>query len=121
MKKNTRKFEKTMREIIKCVIDKQPLTEHCTNNSEQLCECIDRGYIGGITYSRSEAGNAFFDLSELFIRYKGIEFLENKHPELKSNAQLFFSIFSTIVSVLALIVSFLSKYIDIQTVLNQYF
>ena len=112
MKKNTRKFEKTMREIIKCVIDKQPLTEHCTNNSEQLCE---------ITYSRSEAGNAFFDLSEPFIRYKGIEFLENKHPEFKSNAQLFLSIFSTVVSVLALIVSFLSKYIDIQTVLNQYF
>ncbi len=121
MKKNTRKFEKTMREIIKRVIDKQPLAEHCTDNPEQLCECIDRGYIGGITYSRSEAGNAFFDLSEPFIRYKGIEFLENKHPEFKSNGRFYLSIFSTIVSVLALIVSFLSKYIDIQTVLNQYF
>ncbi len=121
MKKNTRKFEKTIREIIKCVIDKQPLTEHCTKNSEQLCECIDREYIGGIVYGRSMNGAAHFTLTKPFVCYKGIEFLENKHPEFKSNGRFCLSIFSAIVSVLALIVSFLSQYIDIQTVLNQYF
>lgn len=121
MKKNTRKFEKSMREIIKCAVDKHSLNEYCTINPEPLCECIDREYIGGISYSRSENGTAFFDLSDPFVRYKGIEFLENKHPDFKSNAQLFLSIFSTFVSLLALVVSFLSQYIDIQTVLNQYF
>lgn len=121
MKKNTRKFEKSMRIIIRRIIDNKPFPEFYTDNPEPLCECIDREYLGGISYSRSENGAAFFDLSDPFVRYKGIEFLENKHPEFKSNVHLFLSIFSTIVSILALVVSFLSRYIDIQTVLNQYF
>lgn len=121
MKKNTRKFEKSMRMIIRRIIDNKPFPEFYTDNPEPLCECIDREYIGGIVYGRAMNGVAHFTLTKPFVRYKGIEFLENKHPEFKSNIHLFLSIFSTIVSILALVVSFLSQYIDIQTVLNQYF
>lgn len=121
MKKNTRKFEKSMRIIIRRIIDNQPFSEFYTDNPEPLCECIDREYIGGIVYGRAMNGTAHFTLTKPFVRYKGIEFLESKHPEFKSNGRFYLSIFSAIVSVLALIVSFLSQYIDIQTVLNQYF
>lgn len=120
MKKNTKKFEKEMREIIEKIINMQSLTYFFEENPEPLCECIDRGYIGGITYDRSLAGNAVFVSSAPFARYQGIEFLENRHPEFRSNAQLFLSIFSTIVSVLALAVAFLSSYIDIHNVLDQF-
>ena len=120
MKKNTKKFEKDMREIIKKVIKKQSLAYFFKENPEPLCECIDRGYIGGITYDRALAGNAVFVTSCPFARYQGIEFLENRHPKFRSNAQLFLSISSTIVSVLALMVAFLSNYIDIHNVLDQF-
>ena len=60
MKKNTRKFEKSMRIIIRRIIDNQSFSEFYTDNPEPLCECIDREYIGGIVYGRTMNGSAHF-------------------------------------------------------------
>lgn len=121
MNKKTKEFEKIMRKIIRAVIAGESLTEFCKTDSEQVCECIERQYIGGITYGRSMTGEAHFNLQKPFVRYKGIEFLENKHPNLKSNVTFVFSICSIILSALSVTVSFLAQYIDISNVLHQLF
>lgn len=81
MKKKTKEFEKDMRDILTKILNKGSLSDYFEKNPEPLCECIDRQYISGIRYGRSIDGKPHFDLQKsMYIRYKGIEFLENKHP-----------------------------------------
>lgn len=119
MKKKTKEFEEDMRDILTKILNKGSLSDYFEKNPEPLCECIDRQYISGIDYRRTADGEPFFDISEtVYIRYKGIEFLENKHPNLKSNVQLAISVLSGIISIFALVVSVLSNLGRISTALK---
>lgn len=119
MKKKTKEFEKDMRDILTKILNKGSLSDYFEKNPEPLCECIDRQYISGIRYGRSIDGKPHFDLQKsMYIRYKGIEFLENKHPNLKSNVQLAISVLSGIISIFALVVSVLSNLGRISTALK---
>jgi hypothetical protein len=121
LKKETKKFEKAMRTIIKAVINNEPISEPVKNNTEALHECISREYIAGVKFGRSQTGEVFTDFTHAYVRYKGIEFLENKHPNLRYHLNFIFSIVSIILSTLSVAFSFLSKYFDIVAAFHRIF
>lgn len=114
MKQKTRKFEKVMREIIDVIYstNKLPL-DYCNKYPEQLAECIERKFIRGVSFTSSMSNVLRFTVQNPVVTYKGLEFLENKHPDLKSNITLFVSIVAIVLSGLSVAVAFFSAYTDI--------
>lgn len=114
MKHKTREFEKIMREIIDVIYSTNKLPPNCCDKyPEQLAECIERKFIRGVSVTSSMSNALHFTIANPVVTYKGLEFLENKHPDLKSNITLAASIVAIVLSALSVAVAFFSAYTDI--------
>ena len=122
MKKRIKKFEKTMRTIIKSISDSGKIPNLITDNDkEALYECIEKEYITGIFASRSITGSLHFDFQKnIHVTYKGLLFLEDTHPERKSSISLFVSIFAAILSAFSVLVSFFAQYSNIASTFRHF-
>lgn len=122
MKSNTKDFEKVMRNIIEALYTTGKLPNNCCDqHSEQLAECVRREYVRGIICSQSMMNTLHFTVQNPVVTYKGLDFLENRHPNRKSNITLAVSIVAIILSGLSVAVAFLAAYKDIAETLRLLF
>lgn len=122
MRRKTKDFEKIMRSIIQTIYTTNNISDDfCNEYPEQLAECVERQFISGVVCGRSMANTLHFTIQNPTVTYKGLDFLENKHPNRKSNITLFVSIVAIILSGLSVAVAFLSNYESILSTLSSWF
>ena len=74
--KNAMAFRKEMRRLIRLVREEEfAKVDLSTDSMECLSECVERGYIIGISVARVASGNAVFDMSSPRVTLKGFCFL----------------------------------------------
>lgn len=72
------RFEKNMRRILRSIIKGDDLKELSSYDLECLYECVERGYLIGITADRNANGEPIHDVSHLTIKYRGYYILKKK-------------------------------------------
>lgn len=122
MKSKTKNFEKIMRNIIQTIYLTNDISDDfCKQYPEHLAECVERQFISGVSCSRTMGNTLYFTVQNPVVTYKGLDFLENKHPDRKSNITLAVSIVAIILSGLSVAVAFLAAYKDIVETLRLLF
>jgi len=82
MFRTTAEFDSAMGEILKQLSEGKDLSEISYSESEDdhnaaIVECIDKGYISGVTYFYTQDGKAHFSVINLRVTYNGLSFIES--------------------------------------------
>ncbi len=82
MFKSTTESNAAMNEILKQIcsgskLDNLTLPEDEQDQDAAIIECIDRGYISGVTYDYTQDGKAHFSVSNLRVTHSGLLFMES--------------------------------------------
>ena len=82
MFKSTTEFNFAMSEILKQLCNDvrlESLTkpENESDRNAAIVECIDRGYITGVSYDYTQDGKPHFSVSELRVTHSGLSFMES--------------------------------------------
>lgn len=82
MFKSTSEFNLAMGEILKQLCNNVSLEnitqpENISDRDAAIVECIDKGYITGVTYGYTQDGKPHFSVSELRVTHSGLSFMES--------------------------------------------
>jgi len=83
MFKSTKEFDSAVKETLIKLRDGEKLDALTTtlqeaDFDEALTECIDRGYLSGVSYQRTMNGKPHFQETNIRITYYGLSFIESK-------------------------------------------
>lgn len=82
MFKSTYEFGQAMVQILRQLCDEIDLLELSSPENESdrdaaIVECINKGYISGVTYDYTQDGKAHFCIGDLRVTYSGLSFMES--------------------------------------------
>ncbi len=83
MFKSTKEFDSAIKEILVAICNGERInsiktTLQIDDFNEALVECIDRKYLSGASYRRTEDGTPHFQGENIRVSYSGLSFLESK-------------------------------------------
>ena len=82
MFRSTAELNIAMNEVLKQIcngssLDSLALPENEQDKDAAIVECIDRGYIAGVTYDYTQDGKPHFSKSGLRVTHSGLSFMES--------------------------------------------